>query len=210
MASARGPLPLSRGERVGVRGYLDAARLTLFNSRAPLTRLRRPLPQERRRGPSALQGRAGKTLLLCGALVLAAACAAPADSDNRPAAQRTADARLRVLTSGNPAVPLRATATPLPAPTCPGAIWWFEAGTHVGERATVQGPVAAAHPIGGGLALDLGQAFPDPNRAVARLQVAGTARADAYAGKTVCVTGSLSLVDGVPTMDAAASEASVR
>ncbi len=140
--------------------------------------------------------------LLCGALALLAACAAPAVTGDRPAPQRTADARLRVLTSGTPAVPPRPTATLLAAPTCPGAVWWFDAASRVGQRATVQGPVAAARTADGELLLDLGQPFPDPNRAVARLEPAGPVHPDAYAGKSVCATGTVSLVDGVATVDA--------
>ena len=149
--------------------------------------------------------------VLCVAVALSAACAPSSDSPPRPVAQQTADARIRVLTSGTPAVPPRPTATPLPGPTCPGAVWWYDAASRVGERTTVQGPVAAARAVGGGLLLDLGQPYPDPNRAVARLAAPGPAQADAFVGKSVCATGQVTLIDGVATVDAAtASDISAR
>src|SRR5206468_555600 len=54
-------------------------------------------------------------------------------------------------------------ATPIPRPTCPNAIWWHEARSHLGETRTVQGLVVATRSAPNGTEmLELGQPYPDP------------------------------------------------
>ncbi|MBV9355429.1 MAG: hypothetical protein JO023_07855, partial [Chloroflexi bacterium] len=86
-------------------------------------------------------------------------------------------------------------ATPVPGPTCDGAIWWYDAAGHVGEEITVQGRVVHVHPDASDpehtLRLDLGQSFPDPTGLPVFLPTdrsPDSADAD-WAGKMVCAHG---------------------
>src|SRR5688572_3614331 len=82
--------------------------------------------------------------VLCLALALASAsvmCAPPRNEQAVEATQasatsvrRTAVANVQRMLSGDQAPPTpTAPPTPAPRPTCPDAIWWYEAHTHVGE-----------------------------------------------------------------------------
>lgn len=134
-------------------------------------------------------------------------------------AARSARAARRGLWSACPGTPFdpsgpadtgRAAAPSELPVSCPGAVSWREAGAHVGERATVEGPVVgtrfAADANGRPTFLNLGRDYPDPNRFT--VVVWGDDRArfpeppeDAYAGRTICVTGEIELYRGVPEIE---------
>jgi hypothetical protein len=146
--------------------------------------------------------------VVCVLLGATAACGAPvadvASPDSPPAratnVRRTEVAAAQRIIANNPT----ATSTVIPStaapPTCKvqGAIWWYEARLHMGESRTVQGTIVATRPAPGGLALlELGQFYPDPTGLGVLLPTA--AGAD-LAGKTVCVAGRITPVEGRPTM----------
>jgi len=89
---------------------------------------------------------------------------------------------------------------------CSAAISWKEATGHVGENGTVQGPVVSAvcatSSSGEPTFLNIGLDYRDPGRFTALIW--GENRdpfpeppEQAYAGKTVCVTGSIDEYQGV-------------
>lgn len=109
------------------------------------------------------------------------------------------------------------TAVPIAA-ACPGAIPWSEARGQVGRQATIGGPVArasyASTTRGQPTFVDLGLGFPDPNRFT--IVIWGAARRafptppeQLYTGKTVCVTGDVTLFQGIPQIEVA-SPAAIR
>jgi hypothetical protein len=139
-------------------------------------------------------------------LAMAAACGAPGASTTTqavPAAEatdvrRTAVADVQRIIANNP------TATPSPeptataAPSCQGAIWWHEARAHIGESRAVQGRVVGARAAPGARTLvELGQMYPDPTGFA--VLVPGTVDAQ-LTGKTVCVSGRIARIEGMPTM----------
>ena len=137
--------------------------------------------------------------------VSAEACGAPSPevAPNSPEAQatntrRTAVAEVQRIIANNPiATPLPA-ATATPSPTCPSAIWWSEARSHVGESRTIQGTIVATRPAPDGSAmLEIGQPYPDPT-GLAVLVPSSTAAS--FSGKTVCVAGRISIAEGRPIM----------
>ncbi len=98
--------------------------------------------------------------------------------------------------------------TPYPGPTCEDAEWWYDLRPDDG-RVTIQGPVADARVavVNGRqqVVLDIGQASPDPNRAVVLLPADGAsvsaplvAFRDAHA--SICATGEAAQVDGLPAL----------
>lgn len=108
---------------------------------------------------------------------------------------------------------LAATTPTAPSPTdggpssggCKSAIAWNEALDHVGEQATVRGPVKGAtyanRTKGKPTFIDLGRAYPDP--AAFTVLIWGDDRArfsiapeKAYTGKTICVTGLITSYKG--------------
>lgn len=129
----------------------------------------------------------------------------PPSAGPQAAAGQTADAAVRRLSSGNfPPTPTPA-GTPAPRPSCPDAVWWHEAGEHLGERRTVQGAVVHTRTLAGTnpppVALDLGQSYPDPSGLQVLLRdAAGTSPEQTYAGKTVCVTGLIRREGTVPVV----------
>jgi hypothetical protein len=92
---------------------------------------------------------------------------------------------------------------------CRSAIPWQEARQVAGMVAEVKGPVVgtryARSRTGRPTFLDLGNAFPDPNRFTA--VIAGRNRGRfgmperRYRGRTICVIGRVTLVRGVPQTD---------
>lgn len=136
----------------------------------------------------------------------AQACGAPVGdvTPGSPEAQatntrRTAVAEVQRVIANNPtATPLPA-ATATPAPTCPNAIWWTEARSHVGESRTIQGTIVAFRPAPGGAALlEVGQPYPDPTGLA--VLIPSAAAADTLSGKTVCVAGRIVMTEGRPTL----------
>jgi hypothetical protein len=123
-------------------------------------------------------------------------------ADNRPPAERTAQARQNRVTQGFPTP----TSAPLPTstatPSCQGAVWWYDARSRVGERLTIQGEVLELRPGSRGgqttSELSLGQRFPDPNRFV--LSVPGQV-AQTTVGRAVCATGRVVSHDGVHALE---------
>jgi hypothetical protein len=106
------------------------------------------------------------------------------------------------------------TPTLIPEPTatpvlCPGAIPWNETINHVGEYATVIGPVVGAtwaqEARGKPTFLNLGLPYPDPGRFTVLIWIDGRWNFDhppeeTYLGLTVCVTGTIELYEGSPEM----------
>jgi hypothetical protein len=94
---------------------------------------------------------------------------------------------------------------------CAGSVPWNEASQHIGEDVTVQGPVASTNYAvasnGSPTFLNVGNAYPDPDRFVvviwgedrANFPVAPEAE---YAGKTICLTGTVSDYQAVPEIEA--------
>jgi len=119
---------------------------------------------------------------------------------------------------GTPFDPLHAASTgtaeappPSTPVTCAGAISWRDAASHVGEEATVQGPVVgtffAAGSNGQPTFLNLGRDYPDPARVTVLIWGADRAKfpgppEDLYAGRTICVTGTIETYQGVPEIEA--------
>jgi hypothetical protein len=134
------------------------------------------------------------------------ACAPPVANqiESLPEAQatsvrRTAVAEVQRIIAGN----LSGTPTPeptaTPPPECGGAIWWYEARSHVGETRTVQGPVVASRPAPDTRTLlQIGQPYPDPSGVTVLLPAGDEAR---LAGRTICVLGRISSPTIVPTIE---------
>lgn len=102
-----------------------------------------------------------------------------------------------------------------PALSCPGAIPWHEAASHAGERATVEGPVVGTHyaadTSGQPTFLNLGVDYPDERRFTALIW--GESRGAfpgpperAYAGRTICVRGTIELYRGVAEIEVRSPE----
>jgi hypothetical protein len=129
-------------------------------------------------------------LLLCG-------CRTPESSPAAPATvtAQTTDVAYGLISTGRVERTPTPAATPVPRPTCDGAIWWYDAADHIGAEMTVQGRVVHVHAdasdSGHTLRLDLGQSFPDPTGLpvfVPTDRSADSADAD-WAGKMVCARG---------------------
>ena len=138
----------------------------------------------------------------------AVACGAPvADVGNPSSAQaqatnvrRTEVADVQRIIANNPTATSTAVPTPIAPPTCQaeGAIWWYEARAHMGEVRTVQGMIVAARAAPGGLTLlEVGQRYPDPTGLAVLLPAAPASTLD---GKSVCVAGQITTVEGRPTI----------
>ena len=153
----------------------------------------------------------GLLVFACVAIILfgvAPACGPPVTdvaNPNSPQAQATNVRRTEVamaqrIIANNPTATSTAAPTASAPPTCTaqGAIWWYEARTHIGESRTVQGTVVATRPAAGGLALlEIGQPYPDPiGMAVLLPAPAGSS----LAGKGICVAGTIARIEGVPTI----------
>ena len=114
--------------------------------------------------------------------------------------------------------PATAASTSAAAPACPGAISWSEAKANVGQRRTVQGGVIrgnyASASNGQPTFLDVGNAFPNPSRF--GIVIWGRNRGkfpsppeQLYAGKTICVTGTIGIFRDVPQIEVEAPAAIV-
>jgi hypothetical protein len=156
--------------------------------------------------------RAGVGVFLVVALVAASACGPEVSSSSSggegpsTAARQTASADVRRILSGEqPATPT-AGPTRAPRPSCPEAIWWYEAAGQIGQSRSVQGPVVRVRrqASGGAGVLELGQRFPDPTSVTVVVASGGEG---SYDGKMVCVTGLIRAQDGGPTLDATSSAA---
>jgi len=99
--------------------------------------------------------------------------------------------------------------------SCSGAVPWNEAAAHVGARRTVEGPVAGTHFAAGSnrqpTFLNLGVDHPDNGRFT--VVIWGRDRAafsgppeDVYAGRTICVTGTIELYRGIPEIEASSPD----
>lgn len=138
----------------------------------------------------------------------AAACGAPVADVADPSSpqahatnvRRTEVADAQRIIANNPTATLRAAPTALAPPICQaqGAIWWYEARAHTGESRTVQGTIVATRPAPAGLALlEIGQPYPDPTGLAVLLPATSASPAE---GKTVCVAGRITMVEGRSTM----------
>lgn len=140
-------------------------------------------------------------------LVGTLACAAePPASSSTPTAEavtarRTADAEVRRISAGLPPPTSTPAPTPAPRPTCPDALWWYEARSRVGEAHAVEGPVVQTRRLADGRALlAIGQLYPDPTSVAVLIPETAAPR---FASKTVCVTGRIITIEGTPTIEVA-------
>ena len=141
--------------------------------------------------------------ILC-LVLISLACAAPAGTrSNSPDAQgtsvrRTEVARVQnIISNPSTATPVPA-ATATPSPSCPNAIWWTDARTHIGETRTIQGQVVGTRlgPAGSQL-IEVGLPYPDP---LGMAIVLNSGDASTLSGKSICATGRIGLVEGRPTL----------
>lgn len=107
-----------------------------------------------------------------------------------------------------PPTPTEVPPEPTPSPTpdvCPGAVSWDQALNYVGQEITVIGPVMstawATTSRGQPTFLNLGRAYPDPERFTVLLWIDARFRFDqppeeTYADKTICVTGVVEIYEG--------------
>ena len=136
----------------------------------------------------------------------AQACGAPIGdvAPNSPEARatdtrRTAVAEVQRIIANNPMATQLPAPAGKPSPSCPNAIWWTEARSHVGESRTIQGTIVTTRPAPDGAAmLEIGQPYPDPTGLA--VLVPSTSSAESLSGKTVCITGRISITEGRPTM----------
>jgi hypothetical protein len=143
-------------------------------------------------------------LSLLGLLTASLACGAPAASGpSLPAAEstsarRTEVARVQTIISNPSTATPQPAATATPAPSCPNAIWWTDARTHIGETRTIQGQVVGTRPgPTGGQLIEVGLPYPDPLGMAIVLNVGDASR---LSGKSICATGRIGLVEGRPTL----------
>jgi hypothetical protein len=151
-------------------------------------------------------GKLAVVALLLGTGACAPAATEPPTSSSTPtveaiATRRAADAEVRRISAGLPDPTATAEPTPAPRPTCPDAIWWYEARTRIGEAHPVEGPVVQTRRLADGRALlAIGQLYPDPTSFA--VLIPGTA-APRFASKTVCVTGRITSMEGSPAIEVA-------
>jgi hypothetical protein len=112
--------------------------------------------------------------------------------------RRTALAEVQRIIANNPPATATPPGTPLPRPTCSGAIWWHEARSHLGELRRVQGPIVGSRPAADGSELlEIGQHYPDPTGVAVLIPSRSNT---AINGKTVCVSGQITSSQGIPTL----------
>ncbi len=113
--------------------------------------------------------------------------------------RRTAVAEVQRIIAGNLSGTPAPEPTATPAPGCGGAIWWYEARSHVGETRTIQGPVVASRPAADARTLlQIGQPYPDPSGVTVLLPAGDEAR---LSGRTICIQGRISGPTTVPTIE---------
>jgi DNA/RNA endonuclease YhcR with UshA esterase domain len=97
--------------------------------------------------------------------------------------------------------------------TAPIVISWEQAAKHVGETATVTGPVKGTHITSNGksLILNVGKDYPDPGRFSIMIAIDAKHPADesAYTGKTVTATGKIELYRKVPEVKVNGGEVTI-
>ena len=156
-----------------------------------------------------LLSRAGSTLALAFLLALSTLMctpdrSAPVEAPTATAqaaatsARRTSVANVQRMLSGDVVPTATPEPTSAPRPTCPDAIWWFEAGAHIGESRVIEGTIlrTRAAPEGNVL-LELGQPYPDPTGFTVLVPAEA---GPGLAGKTVCVQGRILNRQGAPTI----------
>ncbi len=112
--------------------------------------------------------------------------------------RRTAVADVQRIIANNSTATATPEATALARPSCPEAIWWHEARTHIGESRKVQGMVVAIRPAPeASVLIEIGQRYPDPTGVAVLVPAAAVSVMD---GKTVCVAGRITLAEGRATM----------
>lgn len=93
----------------------------------------------------------------------------------------------------------------------PGSIPWYEAKNHIGDRATVCGPVVDATWASGSNGkptfLNLGESYPNPDRFTVIIWIQyrsnfPQAPENYYLGKTICVTGLITQYNGIAEIEA--------
>ena len=95
--------------------------------------------------------------------------------------------------------------------TAPSAITWDQAAKHIGEQATVTGPVVGTHDFGDAAVLNIGKDFPDPTRFTVYIPAEKRSGMpdDLDKGKTISVTGKLKLYHNVPEIEAGVTDITV-
>lgn len=107
-----------------------------------------------------------------------------------------------------PPTPTEVPPEPTPSPTpdvCPGAVSWDQALNYVGQEITIIGPVMstawASESRGKPTFLNIGRAYPDPERFTVLLWIDARFRFDQppeeiFADTTICVTGVVEIYEG--------------
>jgi hypothetical protein len=112
--------------------------------------------------------------------------------------RRTVVAEAQRIIANPPTATAAPSATPIPRPSCPNAIWWHEARAHLGEVRTVQGAVVATRPAPNGTQLlELGQRYPDPSGVAVLLPAQ---LATGLETRSVCAAGRIENTEGRPTI----------
>ena len=149
---------------------------------------------------------AGFGLLLIVLALAAQACGGPSANQSSQYladaqatnVRRTAVADVQRIIANHPPATATPDATALARPSCPEAIWWHEAHTHIGESRKVQGVIVATRPApDASVLLEIGQRYPDPTGLAVLVPAAALPALD---GKTVCVAGRITLAEGRATM----------
>jgi hypothetical protein len=92
----------------------------------------------------------------------------------------------------------------------PGAIWWYEAKDHIGDRLTVCGPVVDSNWASGSSGkptfLNIGKPYGDPDRFTVIIWIDYRSNfpqppEDYYLGKNICVTGLIISYEGIPEIE---------
>ena len=95
--------------------------------------------------------------------------------------------------------------------TQPVALNWDQAKAHVGQLATVTGPVVGTHDFGDAAVLNVGKDFPAAGRFTVYIPEDKRKGVpdDLYQGCTLSATGTIKLYHGVPEIEAGAADITV-
>jgi hypothetical protein len=86
--------------------------------------------------------------------------------------------------------------------TEPVVITWDQAKDHIGQSATVTGPIVGTHDVSGAVILNIGKDYPSPDRFTVFVQLKDAATPDNLAADaTVSVTGTIKLYKKVPEIE---------